>query len=143
MSSSSPVFIDSSYLFALINKRDQWHATAARWRTRVVAAGLRRVTAQFDLVEFADGLAETPFRSQAAAAVAALQESAIVEIVPTGTLFDAAFALYRARPDKAWSLTDCASFVAMRERGLSAALTSDRHFRQAGFVALMLEDPEP
>jgi hypothetical protein len=35
--------------------------------------------------------------------------------------------------DKAFSFTDCTSFVVMRERRLKVALTSDRHFVQAGF----------
>lgn len=45
--------------------------------------------------------------------------------------------LYRARPDKEWSLTDCTSFVVMNECGLTDALTGDRHFEQAGFKALL------
>lgn len=35
--------------------------------------------------------------------------------------------------DKSFSFTDCASFVVMKERRLRVALTSDRHFAQAGF----------
>jgi predicted nucleic acid-binding protein len=35
--------------------------------------------------------------------------------------------------DKAFSFTDCTSFVVMRERRLKRALTSDGHFTQAGF----------
>ncbi len=35
--------------------------------------------------------------------------------------------------DKAFSFTDCTSFVVMKERKLRLALTSDRHFSQAGF----------
>jgi predicted nucleic acid-binding protein len=45
--------------------------------------------------------------------------------------------LYRGRPDKEWSLTDCISFVVMGERSLTEALTSDHHFEQAGFTALL------
>ncbi len=45
--------------------------------------------------------------------------------------------LYRDRPDKHWSLTDCISFVAMRDHGVTVALTADRHFVQAGFAALL------
>jgi uncharacterized protein len=47
--------------------------------------------------------------------------------------------LYRGRPDKAWSLTDCISFVVMGERGLTEALTSDHYFEQAGFTAVLKE----
>jgi len=38
--------------------------------------------------------------------------------------------------DKSYSFTDCTSFVVMRERRLGDALTTDRHFRQAGFDVL-------
>ncbi len=46
-----------------------------------------------------------------------------------------AVALYRARSDKHWSLTDCTSFVVMKELDITEALTGDHHFEQAGFVA--------
>ena len=46
-------------------------------------------------------------------------------------------ALYAERPDKDWSLTDCISFVVMREMDISEALTGDRHFEQAGFTVLL------
>ena len=36
--------------------------------------------------------------------------------------------------DKSFSFTDCTSFVVMRRRRLKTALTSDRHFAQAGFA---------
>lgn len=51
-------------------------------------------------------------------------------------VYQAGFDLFAARPDKAWSLTDCISFGVMRERGLSDALTADHHFEQAGFRAV-------
>jgi predicted nucleic acid-binding protein len=35
--------------------------------------------------------------------------------------------------DKQFSFTDCTSFVVMKERRIRRALTSDRHFVQAGF----------
>jgi uncharacterized protein len=48
--------------------------------------------------------------------------------------------LYRSTPDKEWGLTDCISFVVMREHRLADAMTTDRHFTQAGFRAMMLGD---
>jgi predicted nucleic acid-binding protein len=47
--------------------------------------------------------------------------------------------LYRSRADKDWGLTDCLSFVVMSERCLTEALTTDEHFRQAGYRVLWLE----
>jgi predicted nucleic acid-binding protein len=55
----------------------------------------------------------------------------------TSLLFRAALQRYRERTDQAWSLTDCASFVVKEERGLRRVLTSDHHFEQAGFEALL------
>lgn len=56
---------------------------------------------------------------------------------PNERLYDAGIDLYRARPDKDWSLTDCISFVVMQVRGITDALTGDLHFEQAGFRALL------
>jgi len=48
-----------------------------------------------------------------------------------------AWTLLETRPDREWSLVDCASFAVMQQRGIVEALTSDRHFEQAGFVRLL------
>lgn len=52
-------------------------------------------------------------------------------------LYAQALRLYRERPDKEWSLTDCVSLIVMRERNMTEALTADEHFQQAGFRALL------
>ena len=54
-----------------------------------------------------------------------------------GELYAQAFRLYQDRPDKEWGLIDCVSFVVMGARGITDALTSDEHFEQAGFKALL------
>ncbi len=54
-------------------------------------------------------------------------------------LFRKALNLYRERGDKDWGLTDCISFVVMWEQGLTDVMTTDQHFIQAGFRALMRE----
>jgi len=46
-------------------------------------------------------------------------------------------ALFCSRLDKEWGLIDCVSFIVMQERGLTNALTTDEHFEQAGFRALL------
>jgi len=45
--------------------------------------------------------------------------------------------LFCHRADKEWSWTDCISFLVMEERRLRQALTTDEHFEQAGYVALL------
>ena len=55
----------------------------------------------------------------------------------TAAQFRVAVERYAERPDQTWSLTDCASFIVMEERGITDALAHDRDFEQAGFTALL------
>ena len=66
-----------------------------------------------------------------------VQDEETTVLTASQELFDKAVALFAARPDKEWSLTDCTSFTVMGEQGLTEVLTSDHHFRQAGFVTLL------
>jgi uncharacterized protein len=134
------LFLDTSYVTALVNTRDQWHETALRWERRLAGERRSLVATEFILIEIADALAAVRFRAHALKIVATLRSSALVEIVPVSTgLFQTALMLYEARPDKDWGLTDCTSFVVMKQRNLTEALSTDDHFRQAGFRALLLE----
>ena len=93
------------------------------------------------LFELGNALARMHKR-EAARAIEQFLEAGEAEIVhPTPEQFAQALALYKTYEDKAWSLTDCLSFVVMREAGAEAALTFDRHFAQAGFGVLMRDDP--
>jgi predicted nucleic acid-binding protein len=52
-------------------------------------------------------------------------------------VFADTYYLFEQRRDKDWSLTDCLSFVSMRDEGITEVLTGDKHFEQAGFTALL------
>jgi uncharacterized protein len=73
-------------------------------------------------------------------AIATLQTNPLVEVVRlTSDIFAEAIELYSKKNDKDWGLTDCVSFIVMRERGLTESLTVDKHFLEAGFRALLRE----
>jgi len=131
--------LDTAYIYALFNTRDQWHERAAEWERKVAAENHPLVTTQFVLMEIANGLSALKFRRNAVSIIYALQNSTFVKIVPASSeLFTKALNLYEQRQDKNRGLTDCASFVVMTENNLTGALTTDEHFRQAGFKALLL-----
>ena len=140
MPKSSPVFVDTAYINALFNKRDQWHKQAIEWQQKIADENTPLVTTQFILAEIADSLAAVKFRRQAANIIHTLEESPLVEVVSASSeLFHEALNLYENRLDKDWGLTDCISFIVMGNYDLSDALTTDNHFLQAGFRALLLQ----
>lgn len=129
------IFLDTSFLGALFMKNDQWHDAAHQWAARVT---MPLLTTDCVLLEPADGLARPAWRQTFAKILDALHASPNIEIVPQSPpLFTCGLELYRSRPDKEWSLTDCLSFVVMSDRNCTLALTSDVHFEQAGFEALL------
>ncbi|MEM8557012.1 MAG: PIN domain-containing protein [Bacteroidota bacterium] len=134
---TAPLFVDTGYAIALINRRDQHHAAAQRLAERFAARSL--VTTDAVLLELGSALAYG-FRAASVELIGHFIEAPDVEVVSlTDTLRSASLAFYAAHEDKPWSLTDCISFVVMRQRGLIEALAFDRHFEQAGFRALLRE----
>lgn len=137
------LFADSGYWIALLYPRDQHHA-----RATVIAAELGQakvVTTQMVLAETFNALASSGEggRRQVSELLSDLEEDPDIEIVPqTDAQFRASVERFSGRPDQDWSLTDCASFLVMEERGITDALAYDRDFVQAGFVALLRESPQ-
>lgn len=144
MTDRNTLFLDTAYIFALVNTRDQWHARARQWQEALTAERRPLLTSEFVLVEIGDGLATVGFRRHAVRVLDTLAASSVVELIPASSeLYAAGLDLYRNRTDKEWGLTDCISFALMKQRGLREALTTDEHFAQAGFHVLMREQPRP
>lgn len=132
------IFADTVYFLGLLNAADQWHRQAAR-----LTKSLKRplVTSSWVLLETGNSLHAPPWRIVFATFLSRLRRAGDLEIVPaTQEWFDRGTRLFEARPDKEWSLTDCISFLIMEEKKIHEALTSDHHFEQAGFVALLKPD---
>ena len=132
------VFADSGYWIALLNSSDQLHERALEVRDDV--SGCTIVSSEMVLVEvmnYMSGGGRT-LRQAASALLEELLDDPDVEMVmQTSRQFETASRMYAARPDQTWSLTDCASFLIMREYDITHALAHDRDFEQAGFVALL------
>ena len=130
-----PVFIDTGYILALINTADEHHGDAAAASRQIKPPFL---TTEGVLTEIGNALSRFRWRALGYATIQDLRADPAIEVVPVDSLlFDRALALYGERMDKEWGLTDCISFVVMRERGLTQVLTTDRHFGQAGFTNLL------
>ena len=137
---TAPLFLDTAYIYGLFNTCDQWHPKAVEWSQKIALENYPLITTEFVLTELANGLSAVKFRQDAGNIIDILQDDDFVRIIPaTSELFRQGLSLYENRNDKDWGLTDCISFVVMEENNITDALTTDDHFRQAGFRALLLE----
>lgn len=137
-------FADTSFWMAILRRRDQYHGHAIAWNQFVIQTNSSILTTEAVLWEWLNGLSDASTRSVAAEGYRRAHSDAGIEVVPfQPDLIDSAVQLYRTRPDKDWSLTDCLSFVVMEQRHLREALTTDGHFEQAGLKVMMLLQPPP
>lgn len=134
------LFVDTSGWASLFEQREKFHQSS---RDRIDAAlqcGDHLVTTNLVLIELT-ALLTKPLRISKSRQIQLLsdlqRDPAVVIVSIDSTLAGKAWDLWRQRPDKEWSMTDCASFVVMDSLGLREALTSDHHFEQAGFVRLL------
>jgi len=133
------ILADAGYFIALMNPQDGLHARATAWSAAVRD---RLLVTEYALWECANYFSTPGSRARAAGLASRVRGTPTCEFVPANlALLDAGLALHKDRPDKAWSLTDCISFVLMEQRGIKQALAYDRHFEQAGFEALLRRDP--
>lgn len=133
------IFLDTGYFLALFNPRDGLHDRAVAWSIRAKEPLVLSEYVLWECVNAFSGLQE---RKTAHAIVQYVDVEGGAELIPaSAALFRAGLALHRKRQDKEWSLTDCISFHIMQERGIRQALAFDQHFEQAGFIALLRQDP--
>ncbi|MEP6901748.1 MAG: nucleic acid-binding protein [Actinomycetota bacterium] len=132
------IFVDTLYLVARLNPKDQWHKAALDIEPHL--KGKRLVTNETVLIELLNYLAEFPpeMREAVTRFVKLALEKEVVEVVlHTHEAFSEGLELYGNRLDKGYGLTDCISMTLMREREIQEVLTHDNHFKQEGFTVLL------
>jgi predicted nucleic acid-binding protein len=130
------VFADTACFIALLNGKDAAHEMALHYSRQIY----RQVAVtEFVLLELADAFSCPPDRGDFLSMDEHVRSTPAYTVIPASSdLLQRGRDLFAARSDKAWSLTDCTSFVVMQELAISEALTTDHHFAQAGFRALLV-----
>jgi uncharacterized protein len=129
------VFADTSFYIALLSPRDEDHEKAERFVTSYEGDFL---TSDWIITELANYLCLATNRPLFLSLYEDIRKDQHVTIIPLSSqLHKEGLDLYRNRPDKDWSLTDCVSFLIMQKQNLKEAATTDHHFEQAGFVRLI------
>jgi len=132
-------FADTSGWAAWIDRGELHHALSTAVVDRIWDEGQFLVTTNWVLAELTGLL--TRFRMPKPQQIETLHrlrtDPSIVVVSIALDLETSAWKLWEDRPDKEWSLVDCASFVVMEARRIESSLTSDHHFEQAGFIRLL------
>ena len=132
------VFADTGYWVALLNTHDDLHDKALSLSKAIQPAHI--VTSEMVLTEVLNDFSDRGeyFRQVAVKLIRGLYEYPNTTIISqTSAQFKNALDFYEQRPDKEWSQTDCVSFKIMEEYKILEALAYDKHFVQAGYIALM------
>lgn len=134
------VFLDTAFVLALASPADQYHEKAKELSRQIKKKSVALLTTRAILIEIGDAMAGQRRRKAGTIMLESLENDENLEIFPNSEEFYSnAFDLFVSRPDKEWGMTDCISFIVMKEFEISEALTTDIHFKQAGFTALMRE----
>jgi uncharacterized protein len=116
----------------------QIHCTAHQVLSELETKKCNLVTTEFVLLELGDGFSAVGKREQALNFIEELRKSNILRIIPVSQeLLGKGWELYSKRADKTWQVTDCISFVVMKQENITTAFTADKHFEQAGFIRLL------
>ena len=125
------VFVDTSAWYAYARHDDPDHEAVREaleeWEGRLV-------TSNFVFDEVATLVSARLGHAAAVRVGEALKDPGTVELVRlTAEDEEDAWDHFKRRKDKGYSFTDCASFALMRRLRIPTAVTTDRHFLQAGF----------
>ena len=134
------VFADTSGWASFFVETELHHAKVLRLMEQWQEKARRVVTTNYVLSELLPLLTMRLHvrRERALNLIEPIRLDPLVEIVHIDELLDAdAWRLLENRLDKTWSLVDAASFVVMKNRRITEALTTDHHFEQAGFTRLL------
>lgn len=129
------MLLDTSGLLCLFDESDPRHRQAGAFYD----ADAEPVTHNYVLAEFVP-LCYSRRMNQAGAltfVVDLLQNPRIEVVWVDEFLHRTALSVLQARLDKTYSLCDAVSFLVLRQRGMTEALTTDRHFSQEGFQRLL------
>lgn len=132
---SDAVFLDTSGLLCIHDAADSRHPPAAGfYRNAEQLLITNYVFAEFVPLAQVRGMR----RANALNFLKDLSLVPRIEVVwVDADLHGRALELLAERLDKTYSLCDAVSFLVMRQRGIRAALTTDRHFEQEGFIRLL------
>ncbi len=135
------MFVDTSGFYSLLVRRDDRHQKASRILREAGRRKDRFVTTDYVLDETATLLKARSHGHLVPVLLEAVFTSSACTVCWTdGERFRATCDFFLKHDHKAWSFTDCLSFLVMKDQRLRDSLTKDAHFHEAGFQPLLVSE---
>lgn len=133
-----PVFVDTSALIALGNRKDIFHRQADEVRQELVRNKRTFLTTGLVIAELCNTFSTIKSRPIAIGLVESICESdKWICVNADENLMERGFALFKQMSDKEWGLVDCVSIIVAKQHKVTEIFTTDHHFEQSGFRILL------
>ncbi len=128
------MFLDTGFIIALEVLDDQNHKAALAYWTDLQVSLPSLTTSSYVFDEVVTFFNSRNLHAKAVEIGNRLKNSVSVDMIHVDeVLFQKGWQYFILRQDKSYSLTDCLSFVIMKQLRITKALAFDRHYVQAGF----------
>lgn len=132
------VFVDTSALIAIGNKRDAFHAQAREVNDQLIQSNSFFVTSSAILLEFGNAFSTINLKPFSVRLIDAIMQSKKWKsVVVDENIMNDSFKLYKQMIDKDWGFVDCSSIVLEKSLGIQNVFSTDHHFEQAGLTILL------
>jgi len=132
------VFVDTSALIAIGNKRDAFHAQAREVNDQLIQSNNFFVTSSAILLEFGNAFSTVNLKPFSVRLIDAIMQSKKWKsVVVDENILNDSFELYKQMIDKDWGFVDCTSIVLAKSLGIQNVFSTDHHFEQAGLTILL------
>lgn len=132
------VFADTQFFAGIINPHDQWHELAVLAEAKLIDP--HYITTESVLTEVLTFFCEygPRLRLRVVEIIELILADPNTNVIPIShEIFLKGVDLYKQRPEKEYSLTDCISMNVCQSRGIMDVLSHDHHFSQEGLTVLM------
>jgi predicted nucleic acid-binding protein len=131
------IFIDTGFIIALESATDQNHEKASQLWNELLKDLPVMVTTTYVIDEIVTFFSSRSRHAKAVEIGNRLMNSRSVQVIHVDKgLFEKGWHYFQQHDDKTYSMTDCISFMVMKDEGNESALSFDKHFTQAGFKVL-------
>ncbi len=132
----TPVIVDTSGLYALVDRNDPNHRRASAFLKKQTQPGILLVSNHV----FDEAMTLVKRRLSVHVTLQLglrLRNSRLIELVTFSNAEEqATWRIFSRYSDKAWSYTDCACLALAEQRDTRRAFSFDHHFQQMGLVLL-------